>query len=210
MTPRLIVGVTGGIGSGKSAATALFEKYGIEVVDADLIARLVVEPGTEALQQIADHFGATILHADGTLDRAALRAKIFATPSERQWLESLLHPLIREEILARLAASQSDYTVLSSPLLFETGQNALVDKVVLIDTSEAQQIARTTRRDKISTSAVSAIMESQWPREKRRAKADFIILNDGTLEELESAVEQTHQQLLKFVTHQQEDQGLLP
>ena len=161
-----------------------------------MIARLVVEPGSQALRRIAEHFGHTILQPDGTLDRAALRAKVFQDESERKWLEDLLHPLIRTEIVRQLELSESPYSVLSSPLLLETGQNMLVDKVLLIDASEALQIERTQQRDNIDATAVGAIIASQWPRAKRQAKADFIINNDGTLRELEEAVEKMHQQFL--------------
>lgn len=194
----LRIGITGGIGSGKSAVTQMLEKRGIVVVDADVIARLVVEPGTAALSRIAEHFGHAILSADGSLDRAALRAKVFQDESERRWLESLLHPLIRTEIIHQLEASESPYSVLSSPLLLETGQDILVDKVLLIDASEALQVARTQQRDRIDANAVGAIIASQWSRAKRQAKADFIINNDGTLKELEKAVEKIHQQFLSL------------
>lgn len=166
------------------------------MIDADVIARLVVEPGTQALSTIAEHYGDNILRADGTLDRAALRAKVFQDETERKWLESLLHPLIRTEIIRQLDASESSYSVLSSPLLLETGQNTLVDKVLLIDTSEALQLERTQQRDNIDANAVSAIIASQWSRTKRQAQADFVIINDGTWNELEVAVEKKHQQFL--------------
>lgn len=196
----LRIGVTGGIGSGKSAVTQMLEARGVVVVDADVIARLVVEPGTTALESISKHFGHTILRTDGTLDRAALRAKVFQDEGERKWLEALLHPLIRTEILAQLEASQSPYCVLSSPLLLETGQNLLVDKVLLVDTSEALQLERTQQRDNIDADAVGAIIASQWSRKKRRAQADYIINNDGTWSELEEAVESMHQRFLALAS----------
>ncbi len=192
----LRIGVTGGIGSGKSAVTKMLEARGIVVVDADVIARLVVEPGTQALSSIAEHFGGAILRTDGTLDRAALRARVFQDENERKWLEALLHPLIRTEIIRQLELSESPYCVLSSPLLLETGQNKLVDKVLLVDASEALQIERTQQRDHIDAHAVGAIIDSQWSRAKRRAQADFIIENEGTWRELEEAVEKMHQQFL--------------
>lgn len=192
----LRIGVTGGIGSGKSAVTQMLEKRDITVIDADVIARLVVEPGTHALSDIAEHFGQNILWANGTLNRAALRAAVFQDEFERKWLESLLHPLIRTEIIHQLEASKSPYSALSSPLLLETGQNMLVDKVLLIDASEALQRERTQQRDNIDADAVSAIIASQWSRTKRQAQADFIIINEGTWNELEEAVEKMHQQFL--------------
>ena len=123
-------------------------------------------------------------------------AIIFKDEAERQWLENLLHPLIRAETIRQLEASTSPYSVLSSPLLLETSQNLLVDKVLLVDTSEALQIERTQQRDSIDADAIGAIIASQWPRAKRQAKADYIINNDGSLSELEEAVEKMHQQLL--------------
>lgn len=192
----LRIGVTGGIGSGKSAVTQMLEAKGIVVVDADVIARLVVEPGTAALSRIAEHFGQAILRTDGSLDRAALRAKVFQDETERKWLENLLHPLIRTEIVRQLELSESPYSVLSSPLLLETGQDMLIDKVLLVDTSESLQITRTQQRDDIDASTVGAIMASQWSRTMRQAHADFIIKNDGTFKELEESVEKMHQQFL--------------
>ena len=118
----LVVGITGGIGSGKSAVTARFESLGINVIDADLAARVIVEPGRPALAGIADHFGKDILQVDGTLDRAALRRRVFTDSQERQWLEQLTHPLIGQEILQQLRAATSPYAILSSPLLLETSQ----------------------------------------------------------------------------------------
>ena len=197
-TNALRIGITGGIGSGKSAVTQMLAKQGINIVDADVIARLVVKPGTQALNSIAEHFGHNILQADGTLNRAALRSKVFQEEGERKWLEGLLHPLIRTEIIEQLDASKSPYSVLSSPLLLETGQKTLVNKVLLIDVSEALQLTRTQQRDNIDANAVGAIIASQWPRSKRQAQADFIIVNDGTWKELEEAVERMHQQFLSL------------
>lgn len=207
----LRVGITGGIGSGKSAVTQMLEKRGIVVVDADVIARIVVEPGTKALSTIAEHFGHSILRPGGTLDRAALRSKVFQDGTERKWLENLLHPLIRTKIIEQLEASESPYSVLSSPLLLETGQNTLVDKVLLIEASEALQIARTQKRDRIDANAVGAIIASQWPRARRQTLADFIITNEGTWNELEDAVEKMHQRfigLANFTTAQKSNEEL--
>ncbi len=191
--PGLIVGLTGGIGSGKSAATQIFQTLGIDVVDADVMARLVVEPGSPALPIIAEHFGQQILNPDGRLDRAALRQRVFTTPTERQWLESLLHPLIRHEIVQRLHTPGSPYAILSSPLLLETGQDALTDRVLLIDAPEAQQVERTRLRDRTTPEEVAAIMATQWSRSQRQARADDVILNDGDLSQLENKVRAMHQ-----------------
>ncbi len=197
---RLIIGLTGGIGSGKSAATQIFQAMGIDVVDADLMARMVVEPGSPALQSIAEHFGQQILKPDGSLDRAALRQRIFAAPAERQWLENLLHPLIRKEIVQRLHKADSAYAILSSPLLLETGQDALTDRVLLIDAPEARQIERTCQRDGTSPENVTAIMATQWTRSQRQERADDVILNDGDLHQLELKVRAMHQTYIALST----------
>ena len=192
----LIVGITGGIGSGKSAVTALLEKKGITVVDADLVARVIVEPGKPALQAITGHFGEDVLLADGTLDRAALRACVFSDKSERLWLEQLTHPLIGEEILHQLQLSGSPYTVLSSPLLLETQQKALTDLIVVVDVPEQVQLQRTTRRDDNDEAQVRRIMAAQMNREDRLAKADVVIDNSESLAKLELAVNKLHEELL--------------
>ena len=189
---RLVVGVTGGIGSGKSAATSIFSELGIDVVDADIVSRQVVVPGSEALLQIAEYFGSDILLEDGSLDRKALRGRIFTDAAARHWLESLLHPLIRKETERQLQESRSPYVILSSPLLLETDQHRMVDRVLLIDVPEAVQIARTSTRDETSTAAVQAIMAAQLSRPERRARADDVIDNDRDLQHLEAEVRRLH------------------
>lgn len=198
---KLVVGVTGGIGSGKTTVTDKLAKLGIDIIDADVVARLVVLPGTDGLLQISQHFGNTLIRADGTLDRKALRAKVFADENERQWLETLLHPKIRQEIQRQLDQSQSPYSVLSSPLLLETGQDSLVDKVLLVDTTQALQISRTQKRDDTSVEAVSAIMAAQWSRAKRQGRADVIILNDGDLEQLDNEIMAAHHTFLAMTSN---------
>ena len=193
---NLVVGVTGGIGSGKSAVTERFEKLGITVVDADLAARVVVEPGKPALNAIAKHFGQAIIDPDGSLDRTALRSKVFSDEEERRWLEQLTHPLIGQEILAQLSASNSPYTILSSPLLLETSQGDLTDCIVVVDVSPETQLQRTMQRDDNDEAQVQRIMAAQMPREERLARADFVIDNSRSLAELDSAVEQLHKDFL--------------
>ena len=173
----LTVGITGGIGSGKSAVTRRFEQHGITVVDADLAARVVVEPGKSALDAIAEHFGQALIQANGTLDRAALRQRVFADDKERLWLEQLTHPLIAQEILDQLAAARSPYTILSSPLLLETSQKDLVDCVVVVDVPEETQLARTIARDNNDADQVKRIMAAQMQREDRLGQADIVIDN---------------------------------
>lgn len=193
-----VIGITGGIGSGKTAATDRFAYHGIDVVDADLMSREVVKPGKPALAAIATRFGAdTILLADGSLDRRQLRHIIFNDPGEKRWLESLLHPLIRDEIVHRLLNCKPPYCLLSSPLLLETDQQTLCDRILLIDASEESQLARTQQRDNTSEDAVKSIMTNQFTRQQRQSVADDIILNDSTLEALHTAVDFQHKQYLE-------------
>ena len=192
----LIVGVTGGIGSGKSAVTERFEELGITVVDADLAARVVVEPSKPALTAIAEHFGKDILLPDGSLDRAALRARVFANEEERHWLEQLTHPLIGQEILDQLEASRSPYTILSSPLLLETSQKGLASCVVVVDVPEEVQLQRTVKRDENDEAQVRRIMAAQMQRQDRLDLADMVIDNTGSLADLDSQVEELHKEFL--------------
>ena len=192
----LIVGITGGIGSGKSAVTERFEQLGITVVDADLVARVIVEPGRPALSAIAEHFGHNIIRDDGTLDRAALRQCIFADEDERHWLEQLTHPLIGQEILDQITAASSAYTLLSSPLLLETSQKDLVDCVVVVDVPEETQLERTMARDDNDEAQVKRIMAAQMQREDRLALADIVIDNSQSLKELDSVVQELHKEFL--------------
>ncbi|MFD1215235.1 dephospho-CoA kinase [Microbulbifer celer] len=190
------VGLTGGIGSGKSAAAARFRHHGVNVVDADRAARTVVEPGRPALVAIAEHFGAEVLLADGNLDRAALRKRVFDDPAERRWLEELTHPLIREEIVTALAASpqthSAPYAILESPLLIESGQSALVQRICVVDLPELTQLERASMRDGNDPEQIRKIMAAQMPRAERCAKADDILDNDASLAELEAQVDKLH------------------
>jgi len=191
-----VVGITGGIGSGKTAVTDHLETLDIVVVDADKAARVVVEPGKPALDEIAAHFGSEILLDDGALNRAALREVVFNDSAQRKILEGITHPRIREEIARQLSAATSPYVVLSSPLLLESGQNSFADYVVVIDVPEAVQVNRTMRRDDNSESLVKQIMAAQLDRQTRLSRADEAISNDGTLEALHAEVEALHQRLL--------------
>ena len=175
----LVVGLTGGIGSGKSTAAAYFQQLGVPVIDADQIAHDLVTPGQPALTQIADQFGQHILTEDGQLDRAKLRECVFADPQQRHRLESLLHPLIREEIRRRIARLQTPYVIVAIPLLVETQQFDLVDRVLVIDTEQQLQIERVRQRDHLDSEAIMAILQAQASREQRLARADDIIVNNG-------------------------------
>ena len=177
----MIVGLTGDIGSGKSTVARAFGSLGIGWVDADDVAREVVMPGEPALAAIREHFGNDVLHADGTLNRAALRSIVFDNPTERKWLESVTHPRVRERILVHLERlqRQSPYVLLVSPLLFESGQDKLVDRTVVVDVPVELQLSRTRARDDVSEAQVHAILAAQLPREERLTKANDVIDNSG-------------------------------
>lgn len=187
-----ILGLTGGIGSGKSAAAQHFIDLGIHAVDADHAARWVVEPGRPALAKIAEHFGPEVLQANGELDRAALRKLIFADSEQRRWLEALVHPLVREEIAAHLARAESPYAILVSPLLIESGQYKTIQRVLVIDAPVELQIARTMQRDSTSQQQVEAILKAQAQREERLRHADDVLVNDRDPAWLHSEVERLH------------------
>ena len=191
-----VIGLTGGIGSGKSAVSDRFAQHGITIVDADVASRVVVEPGRPALTRIAEHFGAELITSSGTLDRALLRSKVFSSEQERKWLEALLHPLIAEEIQSGLANSRSPYTVLVSPLLLETTQHSYVDRILVVDVPVELQLRRTMARDNNSESQVRAIIAAQMARDTRRSRADDLISNDGSLEQLQQQVDTLHQRYL--------------
>lgn len=194
----LVIGITGGIGSGKTAATNLFEKLGINVVDADIAAREVVEKGSIALQKIAERFGQDILLDDQSLNRAKLRSIIFNDPNEKKWLEQLTHPLIRENIIANLQAANSPYVILSSPLLVESGQSSLSNKIVVVDVPEDTQLKRASQRDNNSIEQIKAIMAAQISRSERLTYADHIIDNNQDLQHLEQQVQKLHEYFLQL------------
>lgn len=199
----MIIGLTGGIGSGKTAAANRFAaEHGIHVVDADLKSRVVVEPGKPALSHIVDRFGDAILLEDGNLNRAALRERVFAEPQERQWLEQLLHPLIREEIMTDLQSARSPYALLVSPLLVESGQNSLTKRIIVVDVPEAMQLARTVQRDAVPEAQVRAIMQAQAQREERLRHAHDVLTNDSDLGALHAQVDALHQRYLKLLESQ--------
>lgn len=191
-----VVGVTGGIGSGKTAATDRFAEHGITVVDADLASRVIVEPGRKAIQTIEAHFGSEVISADGSLDRRVLRNIVFNDPSERKWLEQLTHPLIAEEILHQIRNSSSVYTILASPLLLESSQHKMAQRILVIDVPESLQISRTIARDETNEEGVKAIIAAQMDRKKRLTLADDVITNDQSLEALHTAIDQLHLQYL--------------
>ena len=198
MSRYSVIGLTGGIGSGKSTVARMFGALGVHWVDADDVARQVVEPGTQALRAIADHFGESILQGNGELDRAALRQKVFEDPEQRRWLEGLLHPIIRQELIRQLSPEDYNlpYVMLVSPLLLETNQHELVERIVVVDVPEETQINRTMARDGNSREQVERILAAQMPRVARREKADAIINNAQPLGLVEVTVQALHQRFL--------------
>ena len=193
----MVVGVTGGIGSGKSAATEHFQKLGITVIDADVIARAIVAPNSPVLQAIVGQFGDDVVHTNGSLNRAKLRATIFANDVAKQQLNSIMHPAIRDEIHRQLAVATSPYVILAAPLLLENGLEHLCNRVLVIDVPEAVQLKRTVNRDSVDEAQVLSIMAAQLKRAERTAKADDIIDNSGSLTDLHAQVEKLHSQYLK-------------
>lgn len=188
---KLTIGVTGGIASGKSTVARAFAARGIPWVDADDVAREVVEPGQPALTEIVARHGDAMLTEEGRLNRRALREIVFRETAERQWLESITHPRIRERILAhleRMRDSEAPYHLLVSPLLLESGQYQLADRTLIIDVPESLQIERTASRDNVDEAQARAIIEAQMPRQERLSRADDIIDNSGDAESLERQV----------------------
>ena len=192
----MLVGLTGGIGSGKSAAADYFQTLGIDVVDADLASRAVVKPGQAALEKIADHFGSQIIDQNGHLNRASLRKKVFSDVAERKWLQQLLHPLINNYLVDQVTAAQSDYCLLVNPLLIESGQQQWCDIVVVVDVCVANQLFRTMARDNNTREQVQAIIDAQTSREKRLNSADYVVTNDQDLDFLHEQIKTLHNELL--------------
>jgi dephospho-CoA kinase len=193
MTRPLLIALTGGIASGKSAVAQLFENLGVPVLDTDQIARDVVEPGMPAFAQIVESFGRDVLDAAGRLDRRRLRDRVFSDPSQRQLLESITHPAIREELARRAVAAGGAYQVHVIPLLIEGGRNEMYDRVLVVDCPEEQQVERLMARDQSSAEQAQSILAAQASREQRLAAADDVIVNTGTLADLEQFVLTLHQ-----------------
>jgi dephospho-CoA kinase len=195
---KLLIGLTGGIGSGKTTVANIFAELGIELVDADIVAREVVAIGTRGLAQIVEHFGGSILNADSSLNRAELRDRIFSDPNELKWLNALLHPIIRTEMLMQLDKTQSPYSILIAPLLFENGLDRLVNRTLLVDISPKQQQKRTMCRDSVPAKQVQNIIDSQASREDKLSKADDVIDNHGEKSALRSKVIALHNNYFKL------------
>ena len=195
----MIIGLTGGIGSGKTTVSNMFLALGVDIIDADIVARQVVEPETKALAEIENRFGNSILHANGELNRTKLRSIVFNNKAEKDWLDQLLHPLIRQEMLSQLNAAQSPYCMLVAPLLLENKLEKLVSRVLVIDVSEVQQIERTSKRDNSDADEIKKIIASQISRHDRLTAADDVINNsDENAENLKIQVNSLHQKYSKL------------
>ena len=192
-----VLGLTGGIGCGKTAVSNMLAELGITIVDADIIARQVVEPGTEGLNAIFKHFGTDILNEHGALNRSELRARIFSNPEQKTWLNALLHPLIRTQLIIDLKNAQSDYVVLVAPLLFENGLDGYCNRTLLIDVPKEVQIARTTQRENISIEQAEQIIDAQMSREHKQQKADDILNNNRDLSDVKQDLLKLHNYYLQ-------------
>lgn len=192
---KLIIGVTGGIGSGKTAATNEFERLGITVIDADIVAREVVEPGQPALASIVEHFGENILEND-VLNRAKLRDIIFTDPEQKLALNKIMHPAIRDALVKQLESADSVYVLLSAPLLFENGLDKYTQRNLVVDVPEAVQMQRASMRDGVEQQQIRAIIAAQMPRDERLVRADDVIVNTGSLDALHLKVQELHDKYL--------------
>lgn len=197
MTTPTIIGLAGGIGSGKSTITKYFNNIGIQSVDADDVARLVVQLGSTCLAQIHQRYGDSILLDDGNLNRKSLRNIIFDSPKERSWLEGLTHPAIRKEISTQLSNITSPYALLVHPLLFETNQDAICDLVIAIDVPESIQLQRVMSRDSISQENAEKIMATQLSNSERIKRADLVLENSGNIAEMNAKVFKLHKKILE-------------
>ena len=196
---KLIIGLTGGIASGKTTVSDMFKSLSVDIIDADIIAREVVTPPSEALNAIAAHFGKNYLSADGELNRTLLRQKIFSADDHKQWLNNLLHPLIRARIIEQTAQASSQYCILVAPLLIENNLVPLVDRVLVVDVTEGKQVERTMIRDNSLLHEVKAIMASQASRKQRLNIADDVIDNDNISEfVLKEIVTSLHKRFLNL------------
>lgn len=188
----LKIGLSGGIASGKSAASDCFASRGIPIIDADIVAREVVTSGAPALREIELTFGAEVIDAGGGLDRTLMRSLIFTDPEKRRQLEAILHPRIKEAMLSRLARVNAPYCILAIPLLIEAEQQYLVDRILIIDAPRNLQLERLMQRDHITRDAAEAILAAQLDRQTRLKFADDLIVNDGSQADLDAAIEKLH------------------
>lgn len=191
-----VIGLTGGIGSGKTTVANLFAKNGVKLIDADVIARQVVEPGTDALRAIYDKFGPNILNKNKSLNRATLREHIFKHPSDKQWLNALLHPIIKQQMIVEINAITAPYCLAVIPLLIENKLESLCQRILVVDVSEQTQIYRTIARDNANEKQVASIIAAQASRQARLAVADDIVTNNDSEKELTEQVKTLHNKYL--------------
>ena len=194
----LVVALTGGVGSGKSAVARRFAELGVPIIDADIIAREQVIPGSPALDEIKTAFGSAVIQPDGNLDRTALRSLVFDSPIKRRQLEQILHPRIRNAMLQRLNKLHAPYAILVIPLLLETGQQELAHRILVVDCPEAQQISRVQQRDGLPETQIKKILAAQVSRSSRLAAADDIIDNSGSLQALIESIDRLHRHYLQL------------
>lgn len=199
----LVVALTGGIGSGKSMVARHFSELGVPVIDADVLAREQVLPGTPGLKEIVHAFGPDVLAGSGELDRTRLRQRVFKNPSARKRLEAILHPRIRAEMQRRVREADAPYVVLAIPLLVETGQADLADRILVVDAPEALQLERVRRRDRQTIEQVRAVLVAQGSRGDRLAVADDVILNDGSPEQLRRKTVELHYRYMSLACDDQ-------
>lgn len=195
---NFIVGLTGGVGSGKSIVARAFEHLGATIIDSDQIARELIEPGTPVLEKISQHFGNDILCANGSLNRLKLRQIVFIRPASREWLEALLHPLIVQVMIEKAKKSTSSYCIFVLPLLVEAKLEAMVDRILVVDTPKELQIERVEERDQMTRQEIENIMQAQVSREERLLQADDVIQNVSSLQVLKEKVSQLHTRYLKL------------
>jgi dephospho-CoA kinase len=200
--PRLRIGLTGGIASGKSTVAQRFAELGVPVIDADESSRLVVAPGQPGLDQVVDRFGRGVLTAEGALDRRALRDLIFDDPQKRRDLEGILHPLIRADMERRATEAVGPYLVLAIPLLVEGARDRAardhVDRILVVDADEAMQLERLMARDNVGLEQARAILAAQADRATRLQAADDVLVNSGTVYDLHQAVDRLHRRYLEL------------
>jgi dephospho-CoA kinase len=195
------IGLTGGIASGKSAVADVFTELGAAVVDTDAVARDVVAPGESGLEAVAAEFGSDVLLPNGELDRRALRSIVFSDPQRREVLESILHPLIRARTLQVIASLEAPYVIVVVPLLLETGFAELVERILVVDCPEAQQLERLRQRDDVGESEARAMLAAQTDRQTRLARADDVIDNSGSIEATRAQVKALHERYLAMAAN---------
>ncbi|MFB3089110.1 MAG: dephospho-CoA kinase [Acidiferrobacterales bacterium] len=200
----LRIGLTGGIGSGKSSAAAMFARRGVPVIDADEIAKQLVAPGQPAYERIIQRFGKEFVDADGFIDRGRLRRHVFDDPASRRELEAILHPRVRQQIQRQLRALRAPYCVIVIPLIFEANQQDLVDRILVIDATEDTQVQRVAARSSLADDEIRKIIAAQIGRNVRLRQAHDVITNEGELEQLEERVDAFHTRYLDLAREQRE------